>query len=342
MLSNKLKLLIILIPICLIVIFVCLLNTDNPFSKFVKKLFITSVPTTSVPTTSVPTTSVPTTSVPTTSVPTTSVPTTSVPTTSVPTASVPTTSVPTTSVPTTSVPTTSVPVPIDCRVSDWIANNNCSVNCGGGTQNFSRSILINPSNGGKICPVDLKKSNFCNTHPCPVNCQVSEWGPCKCLSNTQERTILKNPSHGGTNCPYLSQTCSSEDSSKSCNDWYYFNNTYISDNEYSNRSYTDSFKNCYSKCDNDNSCAAVYAYNGPEIPKTSDGKQQIECSLVKADKVNFLISRHGSMTPFNPNNRQAYVNKKKLDEYDPRIFKTTYGGNILEKISTMVTPNSVA
>lgn len=62
---------------------------------------------------------------------------------------------------------------------------------------------------------------------------------------------------------------------------------------------------CYKECENDPECAAVYAYNGPEMGGS------VECSYVNADNVPKLYDRYGSMTRFNPNARHVFVNKTK-------------------------------
>ena len=55
--------------------------------------------------------------------------------------------------------------PVDCAVSafsDWGA---CSLACGGGTQTRSRSVLVQPQNGGLACP-PLSETRACNTQAC--------------------------------------------------------------------------------------------------------------------------------------------------------------------------------
>ena len=61
--------------------------------------------------------------------------------------------------------------PVDCQVSNWSNTDSCSVKCGGGSVNQVRTITIQPSNGGKSCPV-LSETIPCNTQPCPINCSV--------------------------------------------------------------------------------------------------------------------------------------------------------------------------
>ena len=48
----------------------------------------------------------------------------------------------------------STSAPVDCQVSDWSAWSECSHFCGGGVRTRTRTILVQPSNGGAACPVD--------------------------------------------------------------------------------------------------------------------------------------------------------------------------------------------
>jgi len=64
--------------------------------------------------------------------------------------------------------------PVDCEVSEWSLWSDCSQECDSGTQSRTRSVLVEPLNGGLACP-SLSESQSCNTHACPVDCEVSEW-----------------------------------------------------------------------------------------------------------------------------------------------------------------------
>jgi len=72
-----------------------------------------------------------------------------------------------------------------------------------------------PKNGGKVCPTGAQERD-CNTHHCPIDCEVnawSDWGLCSgtCIdtlvngfgTNTQDRvrTIKTNVKYGGKACP---------------------------------------------------------------------------------------------------------------------------------------------
>ena len=128
------------------------------------------------------------------------------------------------------------PCVVNCQVSGWsswtdIGDGNwgsCSADCGGGTQTKSqrrtRTITTQPQNGGRACP-HLREtqsvSQSCNTHNCPVDCQVGSWGDwkttlgncsAKCDGGTQtkkqerKRPIVVQPQHGGQACPALTET----------------------------------------------------------------------------------------------------------------------------------------
>jgi hypothetical protein len=98
------------------------------------------------------------------------------------------------------------PCPLDCRVSDWTAWSDCSKSCGGGERSRERTIDAPALHGGKCYP--LKETEACNTDPCPVDCEISdwtEWGACsrECGGGKKmrTRTILKQAAKGGKACP---------------------------------------------------------------------------------------------------------------------------------------------
>lgn len=101
------------------------------------------------------------------------------------------------------------PCPMDCEVSDWTPWTNCSLNCGGGSQTRSRTILQAQLNGGTACP-PVFESRKCNDQACPQNCQVSDWsiwGECSAScgpgARARFRAISKNATAGGLGCPEL-------------------------------------------------------------------------------------------------------------------------------------------
>jgi len=60
------------------------------------------------------------------------------------------------------------PCPIDCQQTDWSQWGSCSAPCGGGTQQRSRSTVVQSQYGGAQCG-PLTDSQSCNTMTCP-NC----------------------------------------------------------------------------------------------------------------------------------------------------------------------------
>jgi hypothetical protein len=109
-------------------------------------------------------------------------------------------------------PSTSGPCPVDCEVSNWSEWSLCSVECGGGIQTRTRTVMTEPQYGGTPCP-PLTETQPCNEQPCSEDCIVSEWSAwsvcsAECGGGTQTRTrsILSPPSGGGTPCPPLTET----------------------------------------------------------------------------------------------------------------------------------------
>ena len=106
----------------------------------------------------------------------------------------------------------SQPCPVNCVVSAWSEFTKCSKQCGGGTQTRYRTIITPSAFGGKECPA-LTETISCNTNGCPVNCQVSDWGPftdcsadCNGGIKKRKRKILVDPRNGGEPCPNLTES----------------------------------------------------------------------------------------------------------------------------------------
>eukprot|EP01012_Entosiphon_sulcatum_P049575 TRINITY_DN6820_c0_g1_i6.p1 TRINITY_DN6820_c0_g1~~TRINITY_DN6820_c0_g1_i6.p1 ORF type:complete len:7637 (+),score=112.47 TRINITY_DN6820_c0_g1_i6:5459-28369(+) len=105
------------------------------------------------------------------------------------------------------------PCPIDCVVTSWSTWEPCSKECGGGSQRRTRSISVAANYGGKPCPSDLQDAQPCNTQPCPVNCEVAEWGiwsscSLSCGSGVRNRTrkVITASANGGAACPAVVET----------------------------------------------------------------------------------------------------------------------------------------
>jgi hypothetical protein len=105
----------------------------------------------------------------------------------------------------------------NCVVSAFGLTGACSAACGGGVASQSRTVLEQPFNlqyGALACP-NLINTVACNTFPCPIDCQVSDWGPFSACSascgggvQTRVRTILAQPQFGGAQCPTLRDAAS--------------------------------------------------------------------------------------------------------------------------------------
>jgi len=108
------------------------------------------------------------------------------------------------------------PQPQDCVLHEWTSWGECSKECGGGSMERSRSILIPPSNGGADCESALGEVQECNDIPCitgqsvPVDCQFAnweEWGQCDYTAGqrTRRRAVLTPKSNGGQDCTGLTR-----------------------------------------------------------------------------------------------------------------------------------------
>jgi len=113
--------------------------------------------------------------------------------------------------------------PTDCAVGSWGSWGSClngryAHSCGAGGKQIRTRKTVEPENGGKKCPVPSERQD-CNTHPCPIDCEVNSWrswsacsGSCGEIgvnSQTRARTIKVAVRYGGKACPTLagSQQC---------------------------------------------------------------------------------------------------------------------------------------
>jgi len=102
--------------------------------------------------------------------------------------------------------------PVDCVPGAWSSWNTCSTSCGGGTQSRSRPKVHDGWGGGLLCTsFHWFEEEDCNTHDCPVDCEVSTWeawdmcsAPCGTGDQKRERAISP-PRHGGKACPHSSE-----------------------------------------------------------------------------------------------------------------------------------------
>ncbi|XP_061184989.1 SCO-spondin-like [Saccostrea echinata] len=99
--------------------------------------------------------------------------------------------------------------PIDGGYTDWSDWDLCSVTCGGGSQNRSRSCTNPmPQYGGADCTGDGEEHQDCNTQNCPIDGGFSDWSAwdtCSvtCGGGSQGRTrTCTNPApqYGGADC----------------------------------------------------------------------------------------------------------------------------------------------
>lgn len=106
-----------------------------------------------------------------------------------------------------------VPCPIDGEFSDWEIWRDCSTTCGGGTQIRTRECNNPlPKYGGSNCSDSFLEDRECNTFPCPVDGQYTEWSDwsicsATCGGGSMTRTRTCNnppPQHGGKPCSGLS------------------------------------------------------------------------------------------------------------------------------------------
>jgi hypothetical protein len=122
--------------------------------------------------------------------------------------------------------------PIDCQATAWQKCAHCSHKCGGGVCYSHREIMYKANFFGKNCPATTKLAD-CNTHQCPRDCTVSQYGKwtssCpRCGADptatiSRFRTITEYPAAGGKPCPVLNQSkscgndaCVGTGPSKSC------------------------------------------------------------------------------------------------------------------------------
>jgi hypothetical protein len=69
----------------------------------------------------------------------------------------------------------SPPPPVNCQVNNWSDWGSCSKTCGTGTQARTRSITVQPANGGTSCPPTYE-SRTCNTQACPLPERIGIFG----------------------------------------------------------------------------------------------------------------------------------------------------------------------
>lgn len=110
----------------------------------------------------------------------------------------------------------------DCEVSSWTPGE-CSKQCGGGTQQLVRQVVV-PDDKGAACP-PLSLQLKCNTHECPVDCKIGEWSgwtscSAKCGGGIKQRLrrVKQRAAHGGKLCGAETEStgCGMEACDKDC------------------------------------------------------------------------------------------------------------------------------
>ncbi|XP_061184990.1 SCO-spondin-like [Saccostrea echinata] len=113
--------------------------------------------------------------------------------------------------------------PIDGGLTDWGKWGTCSVSCGGGSQERTRTCTNpEPRYGGADCTGDLKESQDCNTQNCPIDGGYSVWSKwdtcsvtCGGGSQSRSRTCTNPaPQYGGKSCsgdPKQNRDCNTQE-----------------------------------------------------------------------------------------------------------------------------------
>ena len=124
----------------------------------------------------------------------------------------------------------SVPVAVDGSYSSWGSWHSCSVTCGGGTRERSRTY-IPPVNGGAEYNLPNGESSLdlggCNEHYCPIDGVWSDWGswscgdlsPTRCCNSLETRKRTCSAMYGGKDCEGSSEEIGhSEEIGPTCGD----------------------------------------------------------------------------------------------------------------------------
>jgi len=98
------------------------------------------------------------------------------------------------------------PCPVDCGLDEWGGWSACSAQCGGGIKERVRSILREPSGGGRPCEA-VSQSASCGSEACDQDCGLSSWtrwSQCSKACNSgfqvRERRMLREAMGQGS-CP---------------------------------------------------------------------------------------------------------------------------------------------
>lgn len=103
------------------------------------------------------------------------------------------------------------PCPGDCVMETWSTWTTCTSSCGSGSKTRTRAVTTPAEAGGLHCPTDLWTVAGCNSHPCPIDCQVDAWtafsacsATCGSGTKTRHRSVLVPAAYDGVACESLS------------------------------------------------------------------------------------------------------------------------------------------
>jgi hypothetical protein len=106
---------------------------------------------------------------------------------------------------------------VDCQLSSWTEWTQCTVTCGGGTQQHTRNVVVQQRCQGAGCDT-LSETRACSTQPCEIPCVLSDWtnfGACSATctefgedsgTHTRTRTVTQEALYGADECAHLSET----------------------------------------------------------------------------------------------------------------------------------------
>ncbi|XP_069586533.1 SCO-spondin-like [Ranitomeya imitator] len=98
--------------------------------------------------------------------------------------------------------------PVDCVLSDWSEWSKCSVSCGGGTSERTRTVLVAADPGGRPCSAALSLHRTCNSHNCTPGCpgdqifsSCASSCPRTCADLRPETLCISDACEPGCSCP---------------------------------------------------------------------------------------------------------------------------------------------
>ncbi|CAE7555101.1 Hmcn1 [Symbiodinium pilosum] len=98
---------------------------------------------------------------------------------------------------------------VDCAWTDWTLWPACTVSCGGGTAQRTRSVAVPKQGGGQECSGSGEETKTCSEQDCPVDCEFSTWTTwtsCQPYcegSQTRQRSVTRKAAFGGKSCNSL-------------------------------------------------------------------------------------------------------------------------------------------